>query len=352
MQEAGDNRGTPRHQTGKDGGTVRVAPLAGVVPVARVLGVDPEEILQQFGLTTERFDDPDFEIPYVTATRLLALCAKVTQCPHFGLLVGIRASPSTLGIPGFLLLNAPDVGTALQTLVQNFDLHEQGAVPLWSNQGQSALLGYAIHQTHVGASEQAYDAAIAIGCNIMRHLCGGNWNPTEVCLSRDAPPDRKPYQRFYGAPVRFNSELNALVFPNRWLKQKIPRADALLYHHMEREANALHQSRPANIIQDTRRLLHAALMSGQCSANAIAGQLCLHERTLHRRLHEEGTSFQQELDTVRDEIARRLLAGSAMPIIKIAATLHYSSVSAFTRAFKRWNGSTPARWRTANTTSS
>jgi AraC-like DNA-binding protein len=352
MQDVRDNRVKPRPRPRSSEGTVRVGPLIGIVAVMRELGVDPEKILEPFGFTTAQVEDPDFEIPYVTAGRLLSRCAKATRCPQFGLLVGIRARPSTLGIPGFLLLSAPDVGTALDALVQNLDLHDQGGEPLLDMRGKSTRLGYAIHQTHVEASEQIYDLAIAIGCNIMRHLCGGGWNPTEVCLSRSSPPELKPYRRFYRAPVRFNMDRNILEFPSRWLHHKIPSADALLHRHLEREANELHTLRQANIVSDTRRFLRTSLMNGHCTVYEIAKQLCLHERTLHRRLREEGTSYQLELDAVRGEIARQLLAGSAMPIVRIAVTLNYSSVSAFNRAFKRWTGSTPARWRNGNTASS
>jgi len=351
VQDARDHREKPQHQSGLGEGIVRLGPLTGVVPVARELGVDPEEILEPLGYTTAQFDDPDFEIPYVIAAEVLARCAETTQSHHFGLLLGIRAHPSLLGIPGFLLLNAPDVGAALEALVQNLDLHDHGGEAFLDSQGNSTLLGYTIHQTNVKACEQIYDLSISVGCNIMRHLCGGSWNPTEVCLSRNAPPDLKPYRRFYGTRVRFNSDLNVLVFPNRWLKHKIPRADALLYRHMEREANALHLPREANVTRDVRRILRKSMLNGHFTATKIARHLCMHERTLHRRLHEQGTSYQLELDTIRDEIARQLLTGSATPIVRIAAMLNYSSVSAFNRAFKRWNGSTPARWRTENNAS-
>jgi AraC-like DNA-binding protein len=346
MQDAKDNRETPRHSPPQSKGFVRVAPLAGMVPVLRTFGVEPEEVLQAYGLSASRFDDPDFAIPYVTGGRLLQHCAKTTKCSHFGLLVGMRALPSTLGIPGFLLQNAPDVGTALQMLAQNLDLHEQGGNVVFDRQGKAALLGYAIHQDQVEASEQIHDLALAVACNIMRHLCGAGWNPTAVCLSRSPPSDLRPYRRFYRAPVQFNIDRNTLEFPSRWLHHKIARADALLYNHLIREANELHRAQPANFRQDVRRLLRTSIMHGPCTVHEVAKQLCLHERTLHRRLSEENTNFQQELNTVRHEIARQLLSATSMPIVRIATALNYSSVSAFNRAFKRWTGSTPDCWRT------
>jgi AraC-like DNA-binding protein len=349
MQDARDyRRGKPRSRPGNSEGTVRVGPLFGIVTVTRELGVDPEEVLEHFGFTTVQFEDPDFEISYVTASRLLARCAKATQCPHFGLLVGIHARPSSLGIPGFLLLNAPDVGTALRALVQNLDLHDQGGVPILDIQGSSTLLGYAIHQAHVEATDHIYDLSIAIGCSIMRSLCGVAWNPTEVLFSRRPPANLRPYRQFYRAPLQFDMGRNAIVFPSHWMNHKIPGADALLHRHLEREADELHTQRQANIVSDTRRLLRTSMITGNCTISDIAGQLCMHERTLHRRLREEGTSFQLELDAVRYDVARQLLGGSTTPIASIAETLNYSGVSAFNRAFKRWAGSTPARWRAIN----
>ncbi|MGB7931780.1 MAG: AraC family transcriptional regulator [Gammaproteobacteria bacterium] len=352
MQDAGHHSTLTRRRLRKRESSVRVGPLSGIVTLTRELGVNPDEIFEPFGLSTVQFDDPDFEIPYVTVGRLLARCAKATKCPHFGLLVGIRAHPSSLGLPGFLLRSAPDVGTALRALLQNLDLHDQGGVPTLDIKGNSTLLGYAIHQVQVEATEHIYDVAIAIGCSIMRGLCGAGWNPTEVLFSRRPSADLRPYKKFYRAALRFDMDRNAIVFPCRWMNHKIPTADAMLHRHLEQEANELHMLRQQNIISDTRRLLRTSMMSGHCTIHDIAGQLCIHERTLHRRLREEDTSFQLELDAVRYDIACQLLAGSAMPLASIAETLCYSGVSAFNRAFKRWTGFTPARWRAIKTASS
>jgi AraC-like DNA-binding protein len=77
-------------------------------------------------------------------------------------------------------------------------------------------------------------------------------------------------------------------------------------------------------------------------------QLGLHERTLNRQLRANGTTFRRELDTVRYATARELLASSSMALDNIAAALDYADASAFSRAFKRWSGSTPAQWRRGN----
>ena len=105
-------------------GIVRVGPLMGLPQLVRDLGCDPDPIFASAGFDTSQFEDPDVEILFVPASRLLAHCVKATACDHLGLLLGERAAPSSLGVAGFMLQAAPDVSTALRGLVRHLDLHD------------------------------------------------------------------------------------------------------------------------------------------------------------------------------------------------------------------------------------
>lgn len=329
---------------------VRVGPLMSIVAILLELGHEPGPVFDSAGLKPTQFEDPDFEIPYIDAGRLLASCTAVTGCRHFGLLVGEHAGPSSLGVAGFMLRSAPDVGSALRSLVQHLDLQDQGGVPTLHVSGNVTKLGYDIILPGVAAADQIYDITMAIACNIMRGLCGKGWNPDEVLLSTLQPQNLAPYRRFFRAPLHFNAEQSVVVFPTRWLDHQIPSADALLHRHLEKEAAELHNLRnpDTDIVSSLHRLLRQSLVSRQCTVPDLARQLHIHERTLNRRLQEEGTSFRRELDTIRYEMARHFLVESAMPIARIARALNYADVSAFSRAFKRWAGMTPAQWRMHN----
>ena len=330
---------------------VRVGPMMSIPAVLRELGSEPGPVFPSAGFKLTQFADPDTEVSCLAASRLLARCVAATGCQHFGLLVGKSAGPSSLGIAGFMLRSAPDVGAALRGLVQHLDLHDQGGVPTLLIKGNVTRLGYAIQQTGAEAAGQIYDLAMSVACNIMRGLCGESWNPAEVLLSRRRPQDLAPYSNFFRAPLRFNTVQSAVVFPARWLNHQIPSADPLLHHHLEREAGELHSRRDNNIVGQLRGSLRKSLLSRKCTLSDIAGQLCMHERTLHRRLREQGTSFSHELEDVRNGMSQQLLAESTMPIAKIAKALNYADVSAFSRAFKRWTEITPAQWRARNDSS-
>jgi len=326
-------------------GVVRVGPLMSIPAVLHELGVDPEPLFESAGFDVDRFGNPEQRIPYLAASRLIERCAEATRCEHFGLLVGQRAGPSTLGVAGFMLRVAPDVRTALQDLVRHLDLHDEGGVPFVETVGEVSLLGYAIHQPGTKASAQIYDLALAIACNILRSLCGRDWRASEVLLSRRVPRDVAPYQRFFQAPLRFDAEQSAVAFPSRWLDHRLVSADPLLHRHLEDEASALHARSEGDVLRSLRQLLRKTLATQKTSLALVARQLGVHERTLNRRLRAEGTTFQREFEAVRYATAQQLLGETEMSLAQVAAALEYADASAFSRAFKRWAGVTPAQWR-------
>ena len=76
-----------------------------------------------------------------------------------------------------------------------------------------------------------------------------------------------------------------------------------------------------------------------------ARELHLSPRTLHRRLQEEGTSFRKVRDALRRELAIARLGRGDGNVAGTAAELGYSEPSAFFRAFQKWTGVAPSRYR-------
>jgi len=326
-------------------GLVRVGPLMGLAQLVRDLGHDPRPAFARQNLTPDEFSDPDSEISFVRAGKLLASCVSETGCPHLGLLMGQRISPSSLGIPGYLLQTARDVRAALVDLVRYFDLHDRGAVLTLETNARATCLGYAIYLPEVQAADQVYDLSIAVECNIMRSLCGTDWSAEEVRLARSTPREVKPYEDFFQAPIHFDADRSALVFPSRWLDHPVSSSNPMLHRHLEKEAESLHAEQPADLVGQLRGLIRGALAIRKADAPHVARQLGLHERTLNRRLNQAGTSFRQELKTVRYQVAQELLANTQLSLSRIAAALNYAETSAFIRAFKQWSGVPPGDWR-------
>ncbi len=326
-------------------GALRVGPVMTIPELLHSKGIDPAEVFAAAGVRLALLDDPENTIPVRALGRLLTLCVERTGCPHFGLLTCSQAGPSTLGLVGFLIQHSPDVRSAVRSLVTHLQLHDRGAVPTLSVQGGTVTMGYAIYQKNVESQEQIYDGAMAVTRNIMRTLCGPSWRPTEVHLSRRRPADPGPYLRFFEAPVRFDAEQTAMVFPETWLDHRLPGADPALRRFLQDQVEALEAESRGAFVERLYRLLRATIPAGDCSALRVAEMLSLHPRTLHRRLEAGGTSFRTLLEEVRFQIARDLLAHADLPLSQVAGSLGYADASAFTRAFRRWAGTTPGRWR-------
>jgi AraC-like DNA-binding protein len=326
-------------------GLVRVGPLAALPGLVRELGADPDLLIRGVGLRPDQFADPDTEIPFIVASRLLAQAVSATGCEHLGLTLGTRSPLSSLGLPGFMLRNAPDVGSALRTLIRHLSLHDEGGEPIVQLRGSVVQLGYLVHQAGAEATDQIYDLSAAICCNLMREICGPNWHPVQVLLPRRALVDMTPYKQFFRAPVRFNANEMAVIFESKWLDQPVSGADPLLYRHLEREAAERHQTRQRDLVSQLRWTLRRLLLEQRSSSERVARELHLHPRQLDRRLKAAGTSYRKELEAIRFEMARQFLVDTDMPIAKIARSLDYADTTTFARAFKRWSGVAPSAWR-------
>jgi len=326
-------------------GIVRADAITHVPAVLRDLGLDPDATIAASGLDPRVFDDPRNEIPIASLGRLLALAVARSGCGHVGLLVGERSGSASLGLVGLLTRHAPDVGTALRNLTARLHLRDRGAVaPLLVANG-IATLGYEIYQTGVEAGDQICDGAMAIAMNVMRELCGSAWRPAEVLFAHSRPADLRPFRRVFDAPLRFDAERSALVFPAKWLEHRTKEADPALFRELTGRVAALESAMAGDFVAELRRMLRVILLTGKGSVGEVADRLSMHRRTLNRRLQARGTSLHHLVEQTRFEIARQLVENTRMPLTEIAATLHYGDASAFTRAFRRWAGRVPSAWR-------
>ena len=94
-----------------------------------------------------------------------------------------------------------------------------------------------------------------------------------------------------------------------------------------------------------RRVVLGAIAQGEPEVAAVARSLATSERSLQRRLQEEGTSFREVVDDARKQLAVGYLGDRRLAVSEVAYLLGYSEAGAFVRAFKRWTGKTPGEMR-------
>jgi AraC-like DNA-binding protein len=313
--------------------------------VLRDLGADPAKVCKAAGFDFSLFNDPANLVTFRAASHLFKVCAEETGCAHFGLLKGQKSGLSALGLVGALAQCSPDVGTALRSVVRYLHLHVRGAVAALEEDGKFAIFRYEIYAMDAEATDQIGDAALGTMFNMMAALCGPHWKPVEVWFEHRRPFDVAPLSRFFLAPMRFEMDQNALLFAASWLSRPLPPVQPELRRLLHEHVAALEAQYRDEFPQTVLSILRTGLLTDHGSADQVATLLSMHGRTLHRRLAASGTNFRALVDECRYEIARQMLEDTDSDIGNIASMLDYADTSAFARAFRRWSGTTPSRWR-------
>jgi len=319
--------------------------FAGLPDLLEGLGVPSTTLLRQYGLTPADLSDPDRTAGFGEMSLLLGRSAELTNCEHLGLLLSRSVNLRSLGLVGRLAQFAPTVEAALDGLCTYFSVHDTGGVIDVLVEHETATFTYTIHATGVTAPEQVYDLATGVMRNIMLELCGAEWRPTLVMLPRKLPRNIAPYRAMFEAPLHFDTVRAAVAFPARWLSQPVPGADPVLYRLLLGAAQTRVEEGNPLVCGDVRRVIINLLHAGDCSRREVARMLGLHERTLCRRLHSSGTTFQELLDEVRSEMAQQLLHDTHVPVAQIARALGFRNSTVMARAFRRWNGLSPREYR-------
>jgi AraC-like DNA-binding protein len=323
---------------------IRVGGAVGLLPLLVQHGVDPDALATEAGLSAAVFANPDNVVPFAALCRLLKLAEDHTGLADIGLRACVSTGLASLGKLGYLAANCATVERGLAALEAYLQVHDRGAVPVITCEDDTAYVGYEILVPGIPGANQMTFGALAIATNILRSLCGADFGLRQVTFAFPRPQSTSRFRSFFEAPVRFDADRNALAFDARWLARPIQTADpylhAMLADDVRRDLDRVTESADDTI----RRVVRSLVAGGRFSADETAAAFGVNRRTLARRLRERGTTFQALLDDARYGEAQRLLQSSALPVTEIASRLGYADTATFTRAFRRWSGTSPRRW--------
>lgn len=328
-----------------DPGSQLVGTLCRYPELLTDLGADPGVVFARAGLDVSAVADPRASIPFVAFGRLLEAGQEVTGLEQIGLLIGQRARLSYLGPVGQLMRNAPTIGDALVDLVRHQRRYIRGSAVYAVMDGPNMLLGYAVHQAGTTGVALIWDAVVAAAVQYVREL-SGKAADVETLLPRERPEAPEAWDRALGETIRFGSEHAAIMIPEAVLRHPVAGADPEKRRHLLEWIKVYSIARWPTFSGQLAREIRVQIMSGQpVTRRACAATFGMSERSLNRKLQEEGTHFSRVLADTRREMAIQMLDGTRVGLGQIALALGYSEHSAFSRAFKSWTGVPAAAWR-------
>ncbi len=307
----------------------------------RARGMDTAPLMAKIGLS-ETMAEPITNVEY---GRLWWLIAETISDEFFGL-AARPMRPGSFNLLCHAVLHAGTLERALRRALQFLN------VVLDDPQGDLRVREGMAHVVLTDAGPPrpafAYRAYWLILMGVACWLVGRRIPLRTLDFACPAPVHRQDYHKFFGAPVLFDQPVTRLVFSSSYLSLPIIRSDLALESFLrEAPANILIRYRHDNDLSArVRAQLNALPITDWPSFEELAKELGMSAPTLRRRLRGEGQSFGTIKDELRFVAAERLLQENRLSVAEVATELGYSEPSAFYRAFHKWMGQSPGRFRT------
>ncbi|MDX8032035.1 AraC family transcriptional regulator [Lentzea sp. BCCO 10_0856] len=319
----------------------------GIASVALLLrfgaehGLSREALLDGSGLTPERLADPAAEI---NAHQELAVVRNLAAClSHAGVAAGRRYHATTFGVLGHAFLSAATVQDAIDVAVRYLDLSFAFTAPAAVLDGDRLVISLEPGALPGDVVPFLVERDLAAIHTVIGELVTGDVPVLSVDLAHPAPADTREHEEVFGLLPRFSASRNQSVVDASVLTRALPLASPEANALCERQCQDLAARRRGKpgVAGEVRRVLELSVRFGE-TMPVVARALGLSPRTLRRRLNESGTSYQALLDEVRAERAVVLLAGASVE--QTATQLGFAEAASFIHAFRRWYGTTPARY--------
>ena len=264
--------------------------------------------------------------------------------PAFPLKLGSAVSPESFNPALFACISSQNLSIALERIQKYKPLI--GPVRFELSQGENAV-SFAIKDDQGGddlpwsliAGELVFWVKIA-RMSTREHIV-----PLAVHLMHDLP-EQKQYEDYFGTVIS-KSDFNGLTFARADAERPFLNASSQLWSVFEPALNKRLQdlNQESSFRERVRASLIEILASGQYSMSDVASKLAISNRTLQRRLAAEDTTFQKELEKLREELALHYLHQTNYTNNQIAFLLGYEEPTSFYRAFRNWTGHTPEKIR-------
>jgi AraC-like DNA-binding protein len=319
-----------------------------VAPLLKRAGVSEYDISVGDGTPAKN------RISAVGQAKFLEYVAEAIDDSAFGLHLAEQSDPRDVGVLFYVAAGAKDISEAL-TLTARYLRIVNEAVHLKLKRTpenlavESELIGLPRHSVR-----QNVEFGMAVILKALRDVAGRNIRPTRAAFVHARNSDLREFERFYLCPVEFGRAANEgvstdlLEFSNDTLSVPLVTADPKLLQALQPFCNEAAKERrtpTATLRSAVENEAERLLPHGKMQKRNIAKALGLSERTLSRRLAEEGTTFDEVVDQLRRSLAVQYLKEPGIALSQISWLLGYQGSTSFNHAFRRWTGRSPAKAR-------
>jgi len=322
-----------------------------VLLIARAIdsyGFDSKELFSEVGLDHGKLRNPVARFSHPAVHRLWQLAADRIDDPCFGLTVASFWHPTTLHALGYAWLASNTLEEAFGRVVRYTRIVNTaaGGVLRFERSETSCGLIISSQPTFAIPSPVALDAALAMLLIMCRAAYGESFQPIAVSVQHDEPDCVQRFNELFRAPIAFSQAENAMWMDPQVVSEPLATANPELVRVNDQVViDYLAKLDRGDLTMRVKAELIERLPGGQIEEEDIAASIHVSQRSLQRKLSEQGISFTQLLDNTRRELSREYVRNPQHPFHEIAFLLGFAEPGNFSRAFKRWYGKSPSQYR-------
>src|SRR6516165_1256677 len=312
-------------------------------------GLPVAPLLKRVGLTPELIADPEERLSVQSQIRLLDEAAVALKDDCLGFTLACDFDPREIGLLYYVMASSQTLGDALKRLARYSKVTNESLM-VGYREGNSLIINLSYSGVPRHSDRHQIEFCMFGVLRSCRLLAGQNIVPQHFSIAHHRSGGTSEMARFVGTNVEFGADTDelALKLDARDLPfiHSDPYLNDLLLKYCE-AALADRRGDKSHLRTSVENAISSVLPHGRVLVEDVARSLGMSERTLARRLSDEGLNFTEILQQLRRDLTVRYLDDRKLHVSKIAWLLGFREVSAFTHACKRWTGKTPSQIRTA-----
>ena len=320
--------------------------VKGIAEMLAAEGMDPCALLAAAGIEPAALDTQGARLPTEKISRLWELAAERSGNPAIGLAQHHVVRPASFDVVGYTMMSCADLRGAFERLIRYLLILSDALTMTMSEERDGYRVTFVLFGGDRPVPRQRIEFIFVTVIGFCRWISGRDVNPLAIELPYPAPANPASYRAAFRCPVSFDAPRNSLLFAGADMLAPLPTSNPVLAELHERFAGEyLQHFDNAQISYRAREMIIRRLPDGEPRRDEIASELCMSERTLQRRLEEEGTSFMQLMDDTRRELAEQYLGRLQLSLAQAAYLLGFADQSSFFRACRRWFDLSPGQYR-------
>src|SRR6516164_5989779 len=310
-------------------------------------GVPVAPLLRRVGLTPELIADPEERLSVRSQIVLLDEAAIALKDDCIGFTLARDFDPRDIGLVYYVMASSQTLGDALKRLARYSKVTNEALVFAY-REGNRLIINLNYSGVPRHSDRHQIEFCMFGLLRICRLLTGQNIVPQHFSIAHHRSGGTSEMARFVGMKVEFGADTDELALRLDARELPLIHSDPYLNDLLVKYCEAALADRRGDTSQlrtRTENAIALVLPHGRVLVEDVARSLGMSERTLARKLSDEGLNFTEILQQLRRDLAVRYLGDHKLHVSKIAWLLGFHEVSTFTHAFKRWTGKTPRQMR-------